>query len=667
MLFVKCVVLLGMFVCLSRSCDGAETVEVSGCIGSHRLFFKARAATNSATFAVDGRADYLAVTEVYPDTPEQVCYKYKLSAPGIGVYERSQQSTGFGPITYFVRVKKNPVGTVKITNSASEKGGPPVLISGVWGVTKEQVGSILARDRFQLMGLIPGGTAEERGRLAGLLAASLTPRPEYGISTGFSAEIRCVNSDEASVRAQLQACADWARKHKMPAMLGLVSWWSGTPLHEPDGLGGKFGDLKYQQVCYSPDVTVPENPALKELIGDRYDTHYGLSVPNQWSSTPWLTMNSKLLNDYRHKRFDEAVALIKEVSGGDTGWIHSIYVENEPRYWDTACEEGNPKTNRTGKTLWTDFNPMTVEDARKDGVELDPSDGLSNEELSWLHRNVGRYNQEAVDAIAGSIAARKLGPGIPLYTHSLQHRDMFPGGPINHPASEWAYARGARTGIEGMWSQPSDFGRVREWGRWANLNREENDGHHTDWHLWDLRVSYMMGSDLYNSYNWQAVGPERVFDYMNEFLRDLPVVTLAPAELRFVDSRSFKLKAPMKLQAFDRIDLPVNVTEKVKGSAFLGVAFGDGECFCSERREIDFGPGEHLLSLDFTTPAECDWRREALMVLYVFNGSGRLTLNHIGLNDSLPDGVRLSLDLRTQRALSLAVIERAAANREVPN
>ena len=51
-------------------------------------------------------------------------------------------------------------------------------------------------------------------------------------------------------------------------MLGLVSWWAGTPLNVDDGLGGKFGDLKYQQVCYSPNVEVPENPDLRKLLGE---------------------------------------------------------------------------------------------------------------------------------------------------------------------------------------------------------------------------------------------------------------------------------------------------------------------------------------------------------------------------------------------------------------
>ena len=368
-------------------------------------------------------------------------------------------------------------------------------------------------------------------------------------------------------------------------------------------------------------------------------------------------MNSPVLNQYRAKRLEESIGLLKEVSEGSATWIKGIYVDNEPRYWDTDCEAGNPKSIR--KVLWADFNPFVVEDAKKDGVALDPSDGLSDAELTWLHRNVGKYNQNTVDAANKAIAAHEFAQSVPLYTHSLQHRRMFPGAAINHPASEWAYANGARTGIEGMWSQPSDFYRVREWGPWSNLNREENDGHDIDDHLWDLRVAYMTGADLYNSYNWHAIGAQRFFDYVKEFLAEFPIVTLPPAEARYVDRGSLKIKTPMKLQAFTQVELPVKVTKKLTGAAFLGVAFDDGQAFVSQQQAIALTPASKTLTIDFPTAAECPCDKEALLVLYVFDAKGKMALGFVGFTPESANGVKLSLDLKTQRALSLAVIGKA--------
>ena len=638
------------------SAASAQAVTLSGYIGSHKLSFRAQEIKGSASFAIKGAADYLAITEVYPDTPQEVVYRYRLSAPGIGTIQRVQRSVGFGPVTWYVKVRRNPVGPVKVVSMSS----PSPIISSIRGVAEAELNSLLSRDKFRLLGLIPGGAPEERGKWMEMLATKLGSKPEFGITTGFSSEIYYANRDRDDVKEQLLICADWARKHKLAVMLGLVSWWAGTPVNVADGHGGRFGDVKYQQVCYSPDVETDENPELKKLLGDRYNRHYGLSVPNQWSNCPWLTMNSDVLNQYRYRRYDEAIAMLKDLCGADVSWIIGIFLENEPRYWDKLCEDWNPHAGRQGKELWADFNPLAIEAAKKDGVELDPSDGLSKDELSWLHRNVGRYNQETFDSVRASMKKHDFGEGLPLYTHSLQLREMFPGGPINHPASEWAYVDNCRTGIEGMWSQPSDFTRLREWGPWANLNREENDGRHTDWHLWDLRVAYMMGADLYNSYNWHAIGAERFFAYVDEFLRELPVVTLPPHEVRHEDG-VLVIKLPMKLQAFSRIELPIDVAGgPVRGSACLRVESKTGGAFFSEETLLALTDGRHVLGFDFTTPAEAKWDDAASITVQVSDAKRKpIGSERVRLSVGSANQVRLSLDLRTQRGLSLDAIAHA--------
>lgn len=632
-------------------CSSAEAATVlSGYIGSHKLGFSVRDVASTATFTVSGPADYLAVTEVYPDTTTPVEYSYRLAGKGIGSYERRHTSLGFGPVTYFISVQSNPIGTITLTNLGNE----PVRILSVRGITQAELDKHLADDSFRILGTTHAGS-DEGEKPVEQIAKGITPAPKYNITTGFSAEIRYANQSPDRVRAEIERCAAWSKKYSLPAMIGLVSWWSGTPLRTPDGQGGQFGDIKYQQICYTPDTEQPKDENLKALLGDRDNGHYCLSVPNQWSSTPWLTVNSEALNSYRYNRLNEAVATLKDMCNGDAKWMDNVYLENEPRYWDTHCEAGNNK--RKSVTMWADFNPFAVEAAKMDGVDLNPADGLSDTELLWLFRNVGVYNQETVDAANKALTAN--GFSVPVYTHSLQHRDMFPGGTLGHPASEWAYAIGARTGIEGIWSQPSDFARLREWGRWANINREENDGRHIDEHLWDLRVAYMMGSDLYNSYNWDRIGEGRFFGYVKEFLDNLPVVTLPAAGVQQIDAASIRMESRTRLQAFTSITLPAVATKAVKGTATLTVTDSAGRLLGMSSRSVDLTPGKLVAKFDFAEPVQLPRKDSATVRLEVLDGKSKTIADAIKITVDPATPVDIFLDLRTQRALSLAVITNA--------
>ena len=649
-------------ICFAACCVGYAAkpqVRVTGYIGSHRVTYEALSVSKEAAFELNGPAEFVAITEVYPDTPMPVSYRYRVFGKGIGTYERCHNSLGFGPVTYFLKVTGGSVGTLKIVNHKSNGSKPgPVLIRSVKLVKRSELEELLARDTFTILGLIPDGSPTQREQWLTLLAANLKGIPEYGIDVGFSSEIYYANRDSTNVRHQIEQCFSLSRKFRLPVLLGLVSWWAGTPVWVDDGQGGRFGDISYQQICYFPDKELEENAELRKLLGEHYDRHYGLSIPNQWSNCPWLTMNSSVLNKYRYQRLGEAIAHLKSMIDNGQKWIKGIYLENEPRYWDSNCEAGNPRS-QGGPTVWADFNPLTVAAAAQDGVVLNPADGLSTEELSWLHRNVGKYVQDTVNVTRTLLRQHGFPEHLPLYTHSLQLRNLFPGGPINHPASEWAYADGARTGLEGMWSQPSDFYRVREWGRWCNLNREENDGRDIDLHLWDLRVAYALGADLYNSYNWHSIGAERFFGYVKEFLREFPVVTLRPSDVRYCGRNTLKIRTPMKLQAFSELEVQVKVNRKLTGYASVNIAFGNGHRVCSQQQAIQLDPGLRSLRFQFPTVAEIPYDEEATVVLCILDMKGRPLLDGVEFTDDSAESTKLSLDLCTQRALSLYTIKNA--------
>lgn len=634
-----------------------DGVEVSGWVGAHRISLYARPVPTVSEFGIDpADAEFVAITELYPGSAKPVSFHYLVTGPGLEPYERRYSGLGFGPVTYFLPVSRKPAGPVTVTNLGGEDSAPRIL--GVRAVTRSEIERIQGGDRFTLMGLVleeqPGMTGDEQARrIAGRLVAD----PKRNFDRGLAYMVYYALEDPGTLRKNLEAIRQRSLQTGLPVLLGMVSWWGGTPKIIPDGLGGKFGDLKYQQICYTPDRVHPENEELRKLLGDRYNPHYCLSIPNVWSDTPWLTMNSPHYNAYRAERLDNAVNLLIEISGGDTSWIAGIFLENEARYWDTQATEG---TKFHGDERWADFNPCVIAAAAGDGVNLDPADGLSVEELSWLHRNVGRYFQETVDTFRRSLKPRGLFEKIPVYTHSFQPPGLFPGVDINQSPSDWALAIGARTGIEGFITQPSDFDRVREWGPWCNLNREENDGRASDTHLWDLRVAYAMGSVLFNSYNWAAIPPphdDTYFRYAREFVDGLPSVTLPPVRVKRAAADKIVFSPPGGLQAFTRITVPVNST-RAPGGATVALAIDGGphRTWFSQRQPLP-SDGRHPLTFVFPAPAEVKDAAIGTLRLRTYDADGAEVRDVAAFADDAAKELRLGFDLEQFRALSRLVIQ----------
>jgi len=634
----------------------AQSVDLPGWVAAHRFTFRAPPVTTTSVFQIKAaQADYIAITEVYPERAAPVPFHYLVTGPGIAAFERHYFARGFGPVTYFLRVTGQPLGPITLTNLGAPGDAPRIL--GVRAVTRDDLTKIESDDRFKLMGVV-GNARPDMGEEEQVkrISERLPDNPERGISKAFACEIYYAARDADNVRKQLEAAYQRSRQTGMPVLLFMDSWWGGTPLNMPDGKGGKFGDLQYQQICYTPDGTHPEDAQLRKLLGNRYDPHYCLSTPNVWSNTPWLTMNNRQLNTYRAKRLREAVDLLKEIAGGDTSWIAGIALENECRYWDTEATKG---TKYHGGERWADFNPCATAAAAADGVNLNPSDGLSLQELDWLQKNVSRYFQETVDVFRQALAARGMPDKFPLYTHSLQVKEVFPGVKINRTPADWALASGAHTGIEGFISQPSDFDRVREWGPWSNLNREETDGKPSDTHLWDLRVAYAMGAELYNSFNWHLVKEDAYFQYARDFLVGLPSVTLAPVRAERSAADTITFTPPGGLQAFTRIMVPVESAPGHPadgGTMALSIDGGPGRTWFSERQPLP-SDGKGLLTFVFPVPAEAAWSSGASLRLHSYDAGGAEVSGAVVFAENAAQELKLTYDLDQCRALSRLVIQ----------
>lgn len=329
-----------------------------------------------------------------------------------------------------------------------------------------------------------------------------------GVTKAISSEVPFASANRDGLKQRIDNFAAAAAEAGLPAIAIPISWWGGTPPEVRDR-------PDFQQVCYSETDDYDEGPELKELLGDRWRIEYGWTIPNRWSSTPWATMNNPELNALRRERLDDIMPYVAEKLGGR---VIAFITENEPMYWAGSFPDEKYPVKR--ENLLADFNPHTVADAARDGVTLDPTDGLDLVERRWLFDNLNRY----LGATSGWIAAHT--GSVPVYTHALleDHFPMKDSGRVR-PAMEAAVVPGHPTGVETLWDTSMDkLLRLREWGPWGCVNREEGDGRPIEQHIAMALATYAMGGGMLNSYNWQVIQPEeRCTEYFDGFAARLPV------------------------------------------------------------------------------------------------------------------------------------------------
>ena len=253
-----------------------------------------------------------------------------------------------------------------------------------------------------------------------------------------------------AVRERLRQTIAASVAADVPVELHLNTWWAGTP-SGCDGAGGRWIDPEYQQVTFDPATG-----------------RYGLSVPNHWSSVPWLTTRHPRLNAYKARCFRTFGQLVRaewDAFGdrADSFPIHSVVIDNEVTYWGA----GNPGTP---STLQADFNPSVVAAARTEGITLDPRDGLTAGEMDFLRRSLRRYNREMADGLLSGLGDCRLASRV--YTHTFMRGWCF-----DHAvqATEVGVLDDVRMG--GEWGEVSSHGLSmldvhRELGVPADINCE---------------------------------------------------------------------------------------------------------------------------------------------------------------------------------------------------
>ncbi|MGI8908722.1 MAG: hypothetical protein ACR2IE_19800 [Candidatus Sumerlaeaceae bacterium] len=434
---------------------------------------------------------------VIPDDLEGHAFDIELCEGHVTTARRSGTTSGVGRRSIFLPPADHLTTTVAVINRANE----PLYLEGIYRVPElgNEQQHTLPPDDFTMALLFPADTSTTRQRVRALDQLSSAPGVQF--AAGFELYFARLSVEE--LRLQLRGIRQLCETHHVKALISPCSWWAGTP---PE----VYTRLDFQQVCWSPADNGPAADSLKELLGARWSSRYGLTTPNMWSNTPWQTMNHPELNAMRSTRLKQVVPIVEEeLHGKLCGYVS----ENEPAYWAWDASDYMYPVKRPD--IWADFNPHTVADAKRDGLELNPADGLTLKERMWLHENAARYIQANINDL------NTCKPSAPVYSHALLEQH-FPLQGTGHyrPYAEVARVQNARLGLEllrkanfdGLW-------RVREWGPWGCINREENDGVAMEYHLGMLQLMYALGAENFNSYNWQSVNENgRAMQYFNSFL-----------------------------------------------------------------------------------------------------------------------------------------------------
>lgn len=322
-------------------------------------------------------------------------------------------------------------------------------------------------------------------------------KPQSHMLPMLSFEIPYMNRTDREITERFSAWLDIATASGTPIFLDLNSWWGGTP-GGPDGKGGRFGDIEYQQVSF--------DPAKKE---------YRLSVPNMWSNTPWLTMNHPFLNKVKAERLGATVRLLQRIIAERS--VNSelppigLFLDNEPAYWAAFAYGGDPDAGG-------DFSPFLIADAARDGVEFAEGEALGDKQREWLLKNMNRYitelarvcHEQKCEEPIVICGGKEIRNTHPITSNVYTHVFPFAGYPymsFKHPQWETHVTPYAKLGMES--STPEDT-RILDYavrmGSFGNINSERACMHDHEVFL----QQYVYGSDACMIFNYRDGDAEAV-------------------------------------------------------------------------------------------------------------------------------------------------------------
>ncbi len=459
----------------------SETKKVQVLVGDNDGSYSVRTLKgfeSEMTFTITGvmpdQPAMLDIEEIHLRTDKAVCYSVFVN--DAEVFGRSYEPIADGPNHAFFDIPASVVGssgslTVRIVNKTEGE----IRFRRVWAISDPETkaaeqGISKKMDVVLMLNEQPNNLNMEYLKS---LVESYKCAGMYNI--GLCWEIQYLQWGKKNTEAWLNNVLMASAQTGAVLYLGINSWWGGSP-SGPDGLGGAWQDPTYHQITYDHKNTDGRG-------------QWQLSSPNEWSNTPWLSMNNDYYNSVRLQRIRETVEFIQlrtaemALAGQDLPAVH-LYTENEPYYWPINWKKYDFNNYPTGVG---DFSAYVVEDAAKDGITLDPTDGLSKEEAFWLYRNLHTYISEVGSAMAEGLGYNYITvkDGEIHYPTEQIVSDSYSHTPIHYIYPNWdenqrAWENHVLDSIHfgGEWSVYQDQDNVRAldyliaYGSFSNINAE---------------------------------------------------------------------------------------------------------------------------------------------------------------------------------------------------
>ncbi len=425
--------------------------------------------TVSLPAAEGGTERILEVCELHRETDGAFAYEILLDGQRVAV--RTMEPLSHTLMPYFLRLPGgDSAGKLTLRNLTDE----PVHLAGVWLHSDPEAVREAYLTPMEVGLCFPRLTFRDREQDRALLSRI---REDMGdlthFTVGIGIQILFMQQSDDELEERFRYSLTLAREVGLRLIFNFNSWWDGTPGGR-DGRGGYFSDVAYQQVVYDP------------LSGKR-----ALSIPNMWGNTPWMTMNHPHLNEVRCMRLSVALELLKNVADDmrkKTGSVPAfrLFIDNEPTYWSEFAYSQSPECGG-------DFNECCLADARRDGVELEPSGRLRPEQRRWLIQNLSTYISQVSRTYRESLSGWGWGAEDGLFcgdrvlaenvfTHIFPHSG-YPWADERHPHYEEHVTEDARLGIEAAGYQDERLlAYAAGTGRWAQVNAERccyvNSGFH---------------------------------------------------------------------------------------------------------------------------------------------------------------------------------------------
>ncbi|MFD2330567.1 Ig domain-containing protein [Cohnella sp. GCM10020058] len=466
----------------------------------------------SFELAIDGDEPLTLEFQEIHDRREDA-FGYRIFVDGTAVYFRSYEAYGSGPNHFFVHVPETITSSKSsVTVTLTNVGESRVSLGQVWAYSQfedlidqenavDPMGIVLMNPLYdpKYGDFTTSDYSSDLDKVTDLKETYAGDYRLYGSEIGLAFDIRYMKFSEEELRSRIDYVLQLSRDSDMPLYLDFNSWWSGTP-SGPDGLGGYWGDIRYQQIVYDP---------LTET--------YRPSIPNIWGNTPWMTMNDDHYNEVRNQKIEWLSRYVSyrlammRLEDGDLPQV-SLFLENEPIYWPEYSFKASPQAAG-------DYNSAVTGDASADSVALDPADGLSQEEREWLFGNLTAYIKGEAGAMAegegknavlvdnGSLTL----PDDQLSENSYTHSFIDSGFPIlDKRKGKWESHRldeirfgGEFIGIE----DPRYFDYIAAAGKFSDINFERSSASDLD----DLSKIYGYGTKDVVLFNRQA-GDEELLE-----------------------------------------------------------------------------------------------------------------------------------------------------------